>query len=70
MPANSAMMLFSLAKETGWPLEYLLWELPISILNQGFHYYLYSNGVKVRRPSFLSEYKNLEIAKLLGVDLT
>lgn len=61
-------MLFTLAKETGWHLDYLLWELPISVLNQGIHNFLYSKGAKLRRPLILDRDEKNELARIMGLD--
>lgn len=63
-----AFVLFTLAKETGWSLDYLLWELPISVLNQGIHNFLYSKGAKLRRPLILDGSERSELAKIMGVE--
>lgn len=38
-----------LAEKTGWSLDYLLWELPISALAQLEHAMLYSGGARTVR---------------------
>lgn len=63
-----AFVLFTLAKETGWSLDYLLWELPISVLNQGIHNFLHSKGAKLKRPMLLDGEDRLELAKVMGVE--
>lgn len=63
-----AFVLFTLAKETGWHLDYLLWELPISVLNQGIHNFLYSKGAKLKRPLFLDSKDRIDLAKIMGVE--
>jgi hypothetical protein len=41
---------FVLAKQTGWSLQTILWEIPLCLLYQAEHVYMFMNGVKVRRP--------------------
>jgi hypothetical protein len=57
-------MLFSLAKQTGWSLEYMLWELPIVILNQGIHNFLYSKGICVR---FIKNFSDSDKKDILAI---
>jgi len=63
-----AFVLFTLAKETGWSLDYMLWELPIAVLNQGIHNFLHSKNVKLRRVLIQDESERDELAKILGVE--
>jgi hypothetical protein len=41
---------FILAKETGWPLQTILWDVPLMIVNQAAHVFMYMSGTKLRRP--------------------
>ncbi|NDB81994.1 MAG: hypothetical protein EB127_04530 [Alphaproteobacteria bacterium] len=61
-------MLFSLAKQTGWSLEYMLWELPIVILNQGIHNYLYSKGINVRFVQKFSDEDKKDLLKIFNLN--
>lgn len=60
-------MVFSLAEKTGWGIDYILWEVPISILNQASHTFMWLSGVRVRMkiPMKQDEYEN--ISKLIGL---
>lgn len=49
-PGGTASSVFVLAKETGWSLLTILWEIPLSLVNQAEHVFMYMNGVKLRRP--------------------
>ena len=60
-------MVFSLAKETGWGLDYILWEIPISILNQGMHTFFHRKNIKLKRSRQAAEWQNKEISRLLGL---
>jgi len=69
VPAWTAYTLFTLAERTGWSMEYILWSVPIRLLNQGIHTYLYDNGVKVVRDSSASSEERTEMARLMGVEI-
>jgi hypothetical protein len=58
---------FLLAEKTGWNLDYILWELPLAIVNQGFHVFLHDMGAKLRRVSSASDSDFIEIAKKLNI---
>ena len=61
-------MLFLLAERTGYSIEYMLWQVPLSIFCQGIHAYLHFEGAKVRRRFPACGGKSDEIARLLGLD--
>lgn len=69
MPAWTAYNLFTLAEKTGWSLEYMLWSIPIPILNQGIHTYLYEDGVRLMRETSASSSEKQEMARLIGVEI-
>jgi hypothetical protein len=50
-------------------MEYILWSIPIRLLNQGIHTYLFDNGVKVVRDSCVSSEDRTEMARLMGVEI-
>jgi len=50
-------------------MEYILWSIPIRLLNQGIHTYLFDNGVKVVRDSSVSSEDRTEMARLMGVEI-
>ena len=50
-------------------MEYILWSVPIRILNQGIHTYLFDSGVKVVRDSSVSSEERAEMARLIGVEI-
>jgi hypothetical protein len=50
-------------------MEYILWSIPIRLLNQGIHTYLFDNGVKVVRDSYVSSEERTEMAKLMGIEI-
>jgi hypothetical protein len=47
----------------------MLWSIPIAILNQGIHTYLYESGVRIMRETSASSSEKLEMAKLMGIDV-
>ncbi|NBW14933.1 MAG: hypothetical protein EBR82_43725 [Caulobacteraceae bacterium] len=60
--------MFTLADRTGWPIDYILWEVPLCLLYQGSFVSLWMRGVKMRRAGGIFESKEKkEIAKLLGL---
>lgn len=59
--------MFVLAKETGWPLITILWEIPLSLLNQAEHVFMYMNGVKLRRPYSVVSTDIRDMEKALGL---
>jgi len=50
-------------------MEYILWSVPIRLLNQGIHTYLFGSGVKVVRDSSVSSEDKSEIARLMGIQI-
>ena len=50
-------------------MEYILWSVPIRLLNQGIHTYLFDNGVKVVRDSSVSSEEKNEMARLMGIEV-
>lgn len=48
-------------------MDYMLWELPISVFVQMIHAHLYFEGVKVRRVKQLKTKELDELEKLLGL---
>jgi hypothetical protein len=50
-------------------MEYILWSVPIRILNQGIHTYLFGSGVKVVRDSSVSSEEKTEMARLMGIEI-
>lgn len=69
MPAWTAYNLFTLAEKTGWSLEYILWSIPIAILNQGTHTFLHEAGLKLMRETSASSLEKKEMAKLMGIQI-
>jgi len=58
-----------LAEKTGWTIEYILWEVPLSVLCQASHVWMWMNGAKVvRRKSGTTKDKQ-ELASILGVEI-
>ncbi len=43
--------------------------MPIRLLNQGIHTYLFDNGVKVVRDSSVSSEEKNEMARLMGIEV-
>jgi len=58
---------FVLAKETGWDLQKILWEIPISLVNQAEHVFMFINGVKLRRVEAITGDDLRDIKDLLGI---
>lgn len=69
MPAGTAGSVFTLAEKTGWPIEYILWKLPLSLSSQAMHTFLWSDGIKVRRRNFIKTKEIDGLANLLGVEV-
>lgn len=65
MPAGVAATVFTLAEKTGWGIDYILWEVPIVILNQANHAFLWTNGADTRRVLSSKPDKVSKIAKML-----
>ena len=60
--------MFALADRTGWPIDYILWDVPLSILYQGTFVSLWIKGIKLKRPeAFMPINERKEIEKLLGL---
>lgn len=60
-------MVFLLAEKTGWSIGYILWEIPISILHQSNHVFMWQGGIKLRRKMAHDSEAALEIRSILGV---
>jgi len=60
-------LVFALAERTGWAIDYILWEIPLSVIHQANHTFLWLSGARIRRPTRADkeQYKNLE--RLLGL---
>jgi len=50
-------------------MEYILWSVPIRLLNQGIHTYLFDGGVKVIRDCSVSSQDKNDIARLMGIEI-
>jgi hypothetical protein len=58
-----------LAEKTGWTIDYILWEIPLSVLCQANHVWMWMNGAKVVRRNYANSKEKHEIASLLGVEI-
>jgi hypothetical protein len=58
---------FVLAKETGWDLQKILWEIPICLVNQAEHVFMFINGVKLRRVEAITGDDLRDIKDILGI---
>jgi hypothetical protein len=56
-----------LAQRTGWSIDYIMWELPISLFNQANHVHLWMSGVKLRRRGYLETSSIKDLEKQLGL---
>ena len=59
--------MFVLAKNTGWPMEKILWDIPLALLHQAEHVFLYIEGVKVRRSNHATGSDIRDMERLLGL---
>ena len=59
--------MFSLAEKTGWSVDYILWELPLALMTQASHAYLWMNGVKCRKVGGVAGEELVNLEKLLGL---
>lgn len=59
-------MIFTLAKETGWPERELLWEIPFARLLQYYHAALRSHDLWTVPPSSRKAPAMLEIREVVG----
>lgn len=66
-PGGVAASCFLLAKNTGWSIETILWSLPISLLHQAEHVYLWHDGAKLRRPGFVTSQDRRDMERILGI---
>jgi len=66
-PGGVAASCFLLAKHTGWSMETILWQLPISLLHQAEHVFLWHEGAKLRRPGRMDGQDRRDIARILGI---
>lgn len=48
-------------------MDHILWEIPISILHQANHTYMWMSGVKVRMKNAMNQEEAQGIARLLGI---
>jgi hypothetical protein len=58
---------FVLAKETGWSVQHILWEVPLSLVYQAEHVFMYINGTKLRRPFEATGGNIRDMEKALGL---
>lgn len=65
-PAGAALGVFPLAKEFGWSLDHILWELPLAILHQAHGWISWTHGAKLRRRQ-RGRADGADIAKKLGL---
>jgi hypothetical protein len=56
---------YLLAQETGFNIEYVLWDISLCVLRQFYGTSLWLKGVKLRRPT--SDIDREQIAKLLNI---
>ena len=47
----------------------MLWNIPMAILNQGTHTYLYESGVRLMRETSTSSSEKQEMASLMGIEI-
>lgn len=66
-PGGTASSVFVLAKETGWSLTHILWEIPLQIVHQAEHVFMYMNGAKLRRPCSVIPSDLRDMEKALGL---
>jgi len=66
-PTGIAASVFSLAQRTGWSIEYILWEIPISLFQQANHVHLWMSGIRLRRRQYLEAIRIEELEKQLGL---
>lgn len=45
----------------------ILWELPLVLLHQAEHVYLWADGAKLRRPGRMDTQDRRDIARILGI---
>ena len=64
-----AAVVFTLAEKTGWDMDKILWKIPISILNQANHVFLWQAGAHLRRGGKAKMDNIMEMAKAIGVEL-
>jgi len=60
-------MVFLLAEKTGWKINYILWGIPICILHQANHVFMWSSGIKTRKKIGHDSQSALEIKTILGI---
>ena len=65
-PAGAALGVFPLAKEFGWTVEYILWELPMAVFNQAHTFALWRKGTRLR-PVRRGKVNRADIARKLGI---
>jgi len=60
-------VVFSLAEKTGWQIDYILWEIPISILHQSSHTFMWLAGIRVRSKTQMKQDEYKELSRLMGL---
>ena len=66
MPAGAALGVFPLAKELGWSVPFILWELPLVLFYQAHTWLMWRKGVRLR-PAWRPDVDRDDIARLLGI---
>jgi hypothetical protein len=65
-PAGAALGVFPLAKEFGWPVSYILWDLPLAWFYQAHTWLMWSRKVRLRR-AWRPPVDRADIARELGI---
>lgn len=65
-PAGAALGVFPLAKEFGWSVDYILWDLPMAVFYQAHTFSLWQKGIKLR-PARRPYVRRSDIAKKLKI---
>lgn len=65
-PAGAAYGVLPLAKEMGWSLSYILWEVPLAVLYQAHTFLLWSRGLRLRH-TWRPPVDRADIARALGI---
>lgn len=63
-----AAVVFTLAEKTGWDINKILWDIPIGILNQANHVFLWQAGATLRRGGRFKMNNIADMAKAMGIE--
>jgi len=60
-------LVFTLAKKTGWSIDYIMWQVPLKLMTQARHTFLWAEGVNCRSKGSFNQEEMKSIEKFLDL---